>query len=135
MLTFLKKLGQVAVKVGTVIADVAAGAPIVEGLVNKFIPSNVLPVAEKIEGEFALICEAVQYVEVFAAQLAAGGTVMTGAQKLAMAVTMVGNIMGDTIKATGHTIANPALYAQAVQEFAQAACDYQNALSETGVTP
>lgn len=117
-MTFLKKLGQILVN----LAGIAAGVgPIILPFLGSGKAGQVAGTA--VNDLTAIASTVVQIETVFAAIPNA-----TGAQKLAAAIPLVGNIIKTSELVAGKKIANEALFTQAVQEYAQATVDLLNSI-------
>lgn len=119
-MTFLKKLGQILVN----IAGIAAGVgPIIVPFLGSGKAAQVAGTA--VNDLTAIGSTVVQIETAFAAIPNA-----TGAQKLAAAIPLVGNIIKTSELVVGKKIANEALFTQAIQEYTQATVDLLNSIDQ-----
>ena len=118
-MSFLKKLGQILVNV----AGIATGVgPIILPFLGSGKAGQVAGVT--VNDLTAIGSTIVQIETAFAAIPGA-----TGAQKLAAAIPLVGNIIKTSELVSGKKIANEALFTQAIQEYAQATVDLLNSIN------
>jgi len=124
MNSFLKKLGHVLAKIGTGVVDAAGIAAGVGPIISPFLGSGkAASVVTVGVNDLTAIAQQVVIVET-----ALQGK--TGADKMAALIPLVGNILATSQIVSGKKIANQELYTKAIQEFAQAAVDLANAISE-----
>lgn len=117
-MTFLKKLGQILIS----LAGVAAG---IGPIIIPFLGSGkAAQVAGTAVNDLTAVASTVVQIET--AFAAIPGT--TGAQKLAAAIPLVGNIIKTSELVAGKKIKNEALFTQAIQEYTQATVDLLNAI-------
>lgn len=117
-MTFLKKLGQVLLKV----IGIAAG---IGPLVTPFLGSGkASQVASTTVNDLTLVGQTVVQIETAFAAVPNS----TGAQKLQAAVPLVSNIIKTSELVVGKKIANEALFTQACQEYTQATVDLLNSI-------
>ena len=122
-MTFLKKLGQVLLK----IVGIAAGVgPIITPFLGSGEASKVVTAGVN---DLTAIGQVVVQIETAFAAIPNA----TGAQKLQAAIPLVGNIIKTSELVINKKIANEALFTQAIQEYAQATVDLLNSLHEDGV--
>lgn len=120
-MTFLKKLGQILAN----IAGIAVG---IGPIITPFLGSGkAAAVAGTAINDLTAIGSMVAQIETAANAV----TGMTGAQKLAAAIPLVGNIIKTSELVVGKKIANEALFTQAVQEYTQATVDLLNSIDSS----
>lgn len=124
-MTFLKKLGVLLVN----LAGIAAG---VGPLLTPFLGSGkVAAGVGTVVNDLTAIGSTVVQIETAFAGLPPG---TTGAQKLAAAVPLVGNIIKTSELVAGKKIKNEALFTQAITEYTQATVDLLNSIDESEAT-
>jgi hypothetical protein len=116
-MTFLKQLG---IDIVTAIGKIAPFLPIL-----KMVTPSAAPVIDKIDSELTQFAGIVANVEAISTALS---TPNPGAVKLQQAIPAVGQVVAQSALLVGKTIANQALYNQALQEYAQATVDLMNSL-------
>lgn len=121
-MTFLKKLGQVLLK----IVGIAVG---IGPIVQPFLGSGVQPVVTQINNDLTAIGQVVVQIETAFAAVAGS----TGTQKLAAAIPLVGNIIRTSELVAGKKIANEAQFTLAIQEYTQATVDLLNSIDQSEV--
>jgi hypothetical protein len=122
-MTFLKKLGQVLLKV----VGIAAGVgPIVEPFLGSGKAATVTTTAVN---DLTSIGQVIAQIETAFAAIPNS----TGAQKLQAALPLVSNIIATSELVVGKKVSNPALFTQACQEFTQATVDLLNAIDPNEV--
>lgn len=117
-MTFLKKLGVALLKITALAAGVG---PIVGPFLGSGKAGTVI--GTTVNDLTAIGSVIVQLETAFAAVPNS-----TGAQKLQAAVPLIGNIIRTSELVVGKKIANDALFAQAVTEYAQATVDLLNSI-------
>jgi hypothetical protein len=118
-MTFLKKLGQIFLK----LVAVAAG---VGPIITPFLGSGKAgTVATTTVNDLTQVVQVVLQIETAFAALPPG---VTGAQKLAAAIPLVANIIKTSEMVVGKKIANEALFTQACTEYTQATVDLLNSI-------
>ena len=122
-MTFLKKLGEILLKV----VGIAAG---VGPLVTPFFGSGKA-VTTTVVNDLTQIGQVVVQIET--AFAAVPGS--TGAQKLQAAIPLVSNIIKTSELVVGKKIANEALFTQACQEMTQGVVDLLNAIDQSEAKP
>ena len=117
-MTFLKKLGQVLLKV---IALAAGVGPIIQPFLGS---GKAAQTTGTVVNDLTAIGSVIVQIET------AFGAIpnSTGAQKLQAAIPLVANIIKTSELVVGKKIANEALFTQAVTEYAQATVDLLNAI-------
>lgn len=119
-MTFLKKLG-------TILANLAGIAAGVGPIITPFLGSGkAATVTTTVVNDLTAIGSTVVQIET--AFSAVQGT--TGAQKLAAAIPLVGNIIKTSELVAGKKIANETLFTQAIQEYTQATVDLLNSIHQ-----
>lgn len=122
-MTFLKKLGQVLLK----IVGIAAG---VGPVIQPFLGSGAAATTTAtVTNDLTAIGSVIVQIETAFAAIPGS----TGAQKLQAAIPLVGNIIKTSELVTGKKIANEAMFTQAITEYAQATVDLLNSLDEGAV--
>lgn len=120
MLSFLKKLGTIIVQG----AEIVGGfAPILETAAPK-----QAGVIQTVSTDLSALATVVTQVEATGAAIQAAGGTLTGAQKLAMAIPLIGQIVNQSSVVAGKKIADAALLEKAISEYAQATVDLLNAI-------
>lgn len=122
-MTFLKKLGQVLLKI------VAIGAGI-GPILTPFLGSGKVA-ADEATAVNDLTAIGSTVVQIETAFAAVPGS--TGAQKLQAATPLVGNIIKTSELVVGKKIANEALFTKACTEYTQATVDLLNSLDASSV--
>jgi hypothetical protein len=122
--TFLKKLGQVLLKV------VAIGAGIGPVILPFLGSGKAQQVGTTAVNDLTQIGQVVVQIETAFAALPPG---TTGAQKLAAALPLVANIIKTSELVINKQVANEALFTQACTEYTQATVDLLNSLHENNV--
>jgi hypothetical protein len=119
-MTFLKKLGEVLLKV----VGIAAG---VGPIVQPFLGSGkAAATAGTVVNDLTAIGSVVVQIETALAAVPNS----TGAQKLQAAIPLVSNIIKTSELVANKKIANEALFTQACQEFTQATVDLLNSIDQ-----
>lgn len=119
-MTFLKKLGVVLAN----LAGIAAG---VGPIILPFLGSGkAAQVATTVTNDLTVIGSTVVQIETAFSAIPGA----TGAQKLAAAIPLVGNIIKTSELVAGKKIKNEALFTQAIQEYTQATVDLLNSIDE-----
>lgn len=119
-MTFLKKLGQILLKV----SGVALGIyPIVQPLLGSGKASQT---AGTVVNDLSQVGAVIVQIETAFAAIPGS----TGAQKLQAAIPLVANIIKTSELVVGKKIANEELFTQAVTEYAQATVDLLNAIDQ-----
>lgn len=122
-MSFLKRLG-------TVLANLAGIAAGVGPIITPFLGSGkAAQVATATVNDLTAVGSTVVQIET--AFTAIPGA--TGAQKLAAAIPLVGNIIKTSELVAGKKIGNEALFTQAIQEYTQATVDLLNSLHEDNI--
>jgi hypothetical protein len=122
-MTFLKKLGQVLLK----IVGIAAGVgPIIEPFLGS---GKAATTTTTVVNDLTQIGSVVTTIETAFAAIPNS----TGAQKLQAAIPLVGNIIKTSEMVVGKKIANEALFTQAIQEYTQATVDLLNSIDQSEV--
>jgi|SRR6185369_10029992 len=122
-MTFLKKLG-------TVLANLAGIAAGIGPIIVPFLGSGkAAQIAGTAVNDLTAIGSTVVQIET--AFTAIPGA--TGAQKLAAAIPLVGNIIKTSELVAGKKVANEELFTKAIQEYAQATVDLLNSLDQDAV--
>lgn len=124
VMTFLKKAGLDILKVGSVVTGIQPYISEAGQIISAIAPSSAGTVT-KVESEISQLLGVVTDVEAVGAAMSPN---LSGPQKLQAAIPLVGQVVSASAAMVGKKIQNPALYAQAMQEFAQAAADLANAL-------
>lgn len=120
MLTFLKKLGAFLAK--AVAIELGLGP-----LIAPFLGSGKAgQMATTMVNDLTAMGQRVLEIET------AVQTPGSGAQKLAMVIPLIANIVKTSEMVSGHKVANDALFATACQEYAQATVDLLNSLHPDG---
>jgi hypothetical protein len=123
-MTFLKKLGQVLLKVVAIAAGIGP-------IITPFLGSGTAAkVATTTVNDLTAVGQVVVQIETAFAALPPG---TTGAQKLAAAVPLVANIIKTSEMVVGKKIANEALFTQACTEYTQATVDLLNSIHPDAV--
>lgn len=123
MLTFLKKLGQILVKVIQVETGIG---PIIQPLLGSGKAATTI---NTVTNDLTSIGQIIVQIETAFAAIPNS----TGAQKLQAAIPLVGNIIKTSELVVGKKIANEALFTQAIQEYTQATVDLLNSLDASAV--
>ena len=119
-MTFLKKLGMVLAKIGTIAAALG-------GVALPFLGSGkASQVAGTVVNDLTSMGQRVAEIE-------AALQGKAGADKLAAVIPLIGNIVATSELVTGQKIQNEALFNTAVKGYAQATVDLLNALHPDGV--
>jgi hypothetical protein len=114
-MTFLKKLG-------TILANIAGVAMGIGPIISPFLGSGkVAAGVTTVVNDLTAVASTVVLIET-----ALQGK--TGADKLAAAIPLVGNIIKTSELVAGKKIQNEALFTQAIQEFTQATVDLLNSI-------
>jgi len=116
-MTFLKKLGQILAKG----LEVASG---LSPLITQFLPNNAGTV-QIVSHDLAQVAQIIVEIETIGATL---GT--AGPDKLKMATPLVAQVILQSALLANHEIANPDLFRQAANEYAQATVDLLNSLKD-----
>lgn len=116
-MSFLKQLGQDIVNA---IGKIAPFLPIL-----KMVAPSAAPAIDKIDSELTQFAGIVANVEAISTALS---TPNPGTVKLQQAIPAVGQVIAQSALMVGKSIANQALYDQALQEYAQATVDLLNSL-------
>ena len=126
-MTFLKKLGQIILKVGEVAAELAGAGP----LVTQFLGSGskVGATVTTVVSDLSQIGQLVTTIEAAFAAIPNS----TGAQKLQAAIPLVASVIKTSEIVSGKKIANDALFTQAVQEYVQATVDLLNSIDQSAL--
>ena len=120
-MTFLKKLGQILLRV----VGVAAG---IGPLVTPFLGSGkVAADSTAVVNDLTAIGSVVTQIET--AFAAVPGS--TGAQKLQAALPLVSNIIATSEMVIGKKVANPAMFTLACTEYTQATVDLLNSIDQS----
>lgn len=120
VISFLKKLGQMIVST----AGIAAGVgPIILPFLGSSESAKVAGVAVN---DLTAVASTIVQVEAVFATIPGS----TGAQKLAAAIPLVGNIIRTSELVAGKKVADEALFTKAIEEYAQATVDLLNSLHE-----
>jgi hypothetical protein len=123
--TFLKKLGQILLKV----VGIAAG---VGPVITPFLGSGKAgQVTGTVVNDLTSIGSLVVQIETAFAAIPGA----TGAQKLQAALPLVSNIIKTSELVSGKKIANEALFTQACQEYTQATVDLLNSIHPDEAKP
>jgi len=117
-MTFLKKLGQVLLKVVAIAAGVG---PIIQPFMGSGKAAQVTGTAVN---DLTSIGSIIVQIETAFAAIPNS----TGAQKLAASIPLIANIIKTSELVSGKKIANEALFTQACQEYAQATVDLLNSI-------
>ena len=117
-MTFLKKLGQILLKVLSIATGVG---PIIQPFLGSGKAGTVATTAVN---DLTAIGQVVLQIETAFAAVPNS----TGAQKLQAAIPLVSNIIKTSELVIGKKIANEALFTQACQEFTQATVDLLNSI-------
>ena len=117
-MTFLKKLGQILLKVLSIATGVG---PIIQPFLGSGKAGTVATTAVN---DLTAIGQVVLQIETAFAAVPNS----TGAQKLQAAIPLVSNIIRTSEMVIGKKIANEALFTQACQEFTQATVDLLNSI-------
>lgn len=117
-MSFLKRLGQILVKV----AGIATG---IGPIILPFLGSGKAgQVAGTTVNDLTAIGSTIVQIETAFAAIPGA----TGAQKLAASIPLIGNIIKTSELVAGKKIANEALFTQAIKEYAQATVDLLNSI-------
>lgn len=130
IVTFLEKAGSEILKVGSVVTGIQPYLTEAGQIVSAIAP-NAAGTVTKVESEIAAMLGVVTTVEAVGQAVTSP---LTGPQKLQAAIPLVGQVISGSAAMVGKKIANPALYAQAMQEFAQASADLANSLEANTVS-
>lgn len=122
-MTFLKKLGQVLLKVMAVATGIG---PIIEPLLGSGKAATGVTTGIN---DLTSIGQVVVQIETAFAAIPNS----TGAQKLAAVIPLVSNIIKTSELVVGKKIANEALFTQACTEYAQATVDLLNSIHPDAV--
>ena len=126
MLSFLKKLGQIIVQGSEIIGGFA---PILSAAAPK--EAGVITTVSTDLSAMANIVVQVEATSTAIAAATAGGTPLTSAQKLAMAIALIGPIVNQSSVVAGRQVANATLLQQAISEYAQATVDLLNSIDQS----
>jgi hypothetical protein len=127
--SFLKKAGLVLT---TALQDAAIAIPALQPFINLAVPVSkqaaVNGVITTAESEISLLSQSVMTAETTANTLAAGGTVLSGAQKAAIAAPAILQLFLNSEAMAGKKISNPAAAQAAAATIAGGVADFWNAV-------
>lgn len=114
-------------KIGQVMTAVVTGSQVLGPIINQTVPASVQPTVVKVEDKLNDIFKAIFTVETVANTLT-DPAAKTGAQKLAMLIPLVQDIVASSQLVTGKSVGDPQLFTEGVKEVAEGAVKIINAL-------